>query len=78
MGAPSGETMSSMEVEKEINEEYTRSTYTLRLTEEEIVRLRNGETLDRVVWRERTAVGTVEICISVLQSPAGHEEPKKL
>jgi hypothetical protein len=57
---------------------YIRSTYCLRLTEEEIARLKNGEILDRVVFREPINGITVETCVSVLVSPAGHQEPTKI
>ena len=56
---------------------FIRTVYTLRLTVEELKLLTAGEMLDRVVWRESASIGTLETCVSVLMSPAGHQVPEK-
>ena len=68
-----------MEVKHTGNDKgFIRSTFALRLTVEELKMLSAGEMIDRVVWKETTSIGTVETCVSVLMSPAGHQAPEKL
>ncbi len=66
--------------EEEIRDEngLARINYTLRLTKEELGKLVDGAMLHRVVWREKNENGyAVEICVDVLESPAGAPEPTK-